>query len=190
MGEASIRGRLASTVWNAISRRAFHAYGYPALNAVLLFTPDQLIPDMLRQHGARLGDDVELRGPVRFTNAGNQQACYSNLSIGEHSRVERDLFLDLEDRIMIENNVTIAMQVTISTHIGLAYSPLTTLYPYSHAPVVIREGAYIGAAVTILQGAEIGRCAVVAAGAVVTKNVPPNTVCGGVPARILKDLKA
>jgi len=191
MSGARMRGRLAYTVWSAIARRAFRAYGYPALNVVHLFTPDRHIPDMLRQHGAQVGDDVEMRGPVRFTNAGNQQgACYGNLSIGDHSRLERDLFLDLQDRIIIENNVTIAMQVTLVTHTGLANSPIEALYPFSHAPVVIREGAYIGATVTILQGAEIGRCAVVAAGAVVTNDVPSNTVCGGVPARILKDLKA
>jgi acetyltransferase-like isoleucine patch superfamily enzyme len=182
---------LAYTVLNAIAKLAFHAYGYPALNVVYRLTPDRLIPDLLRQHGARIGDDVRIGGPLCLTNAGNQLgASYHNLSIGDNSFLGRDLFLDLEERIVIENNVTIAMRVTLTTHTRTIYSsPLAELYPYSRAPVVIREGAYIGASVTILQGVEIGRCAVVAAGAAVTKNVPSYTVCGGVPARILKELK-
>ena len=55
-------------------------------------------------------------------------------------------------------------------------------------PVVIEDGVWIGARVTLLPGVTIGRGSVVAAGAVVNKDVPPNTLVGGVPARILRTL--
>lgn len=55
-------------------------------------------------------------------------------------------------------------------------------------PIVVRENAWIGAGAIILPGVTIGKNAVVAAGAVVFKDVPDNTVVGGVPARILKDI--
>ena len=54
------------------------------------------------------------------------------------------------------------------------------------APIVIEDHVWIGLNVTILKGVRIGTGAVVAAGAVVTADVPPNTLVGGVPAKALK----
>lgn len=54
--------------------------------------------------------------------------------------------------------------------------------------VTLRKGSYVGAGAIILPGVEIGEGAVVAAGAVVNKDVPPFTLVGGVPAKILKQL--
>lgn len=54
------------------------------------------------------------------------------------------------------------------------------------APIVLGKNVWIGSNATILQGVTIGDNAVVAAGAVVTKDVPPNTVVGGVPAKFIK----
>ena len=55
-------------------------------------------------------------------------------------------------------------------------------------PVVIEDDVWLGARVTVLKGVTIGRGAVVAAGAVVTKDVPPRTLVGGVPAKIIRAL--
>jgi len=56
-------------------------------------------------------------------------------------------------------------------------------------PIHIGKGAWIGAHATILQGVTVGDNAVVAAGAVVTKDVPANTVVGGIPAKLIKEIK-
>ena len=53
-------------------------------------------------------------------------------------------------------------------------------------PIVIRRDAWIGAAATVLPGVTIGENAIVAAGAVVSKDVPANTIVGGIPARVIK----
>ncbi len=55
-----------------------------------------------------------------------------------------------------------------------------------HAPIHIGRGAWLGARVTVLAGVTVGEYAVVAAGAVVTKDVAPYTIVGGVPARLLR----
>ena len=79
----------------------------------------------------------------------------------------------------------------------LAMSPLATTRAsvftapeqgVSTQPVVIGDDVWIGANAVILPGVTIGRHCVVAAGAVVTKDVPDNTVVGGVPAKIIKKL--
>ena len=56
------------------------------------------------------------------------------------------------------------------------------------APIVIGKRVWIGSSATVCPGVTIGDGAVVAAGAVVTRDVPCNTVAGGVPARKLKDV--
>lgn len=61
--------------------------------------------------------------------------------------------------------------------------------PGKCAPVLIEDDVWIGARVTILKGVRIGRGAVVAAGAVVTRDVPPATLAGGIPARVIRVLQ-
>ena len=57
------------------------------------------------------------------------------------------------------------------------------------APIRIGKNVWVGSNATILQGVTIGDGAVVAAGAVVNKDVPVNTVVGGVPARVIKTIE-
>ena len=56
------------------------------------------------------------------------------------------------------------------------------------APIIIEEGAWVTVGAIILPGVTVGINSVVAAGAVVTKDVPPYTVVGGVPAKVIKHL--
>ena len=57
------------------------------------------------------------------------------------------------------------------------------------SPIVVKDNVWIGAHATILAGVTIGENAVVAAGAVVTRDVPANTVVGGVPAKVIKRIE-
>ena len=62
--------------------------------------------------------------------------------------------------------------------------------PKNHyAPIRIGAHVWIGSNATILSGVSIGEWSVVAGGAVVTKDVPPMTVVGGVPARVIKNIE-
>lgn len=58
----------------------------------------------------------------------------------------------------------------------------------SFPPIIVGDGTWIGANVTVLGGVTIGAGCVVAAGSVVTKDVPPHTLVGGVPAKFIKTL--
>lgn len=94
-------------------------------------------------------------------------------------------FLDMGG-ITIEDNVLIGPRVNLVTeNHPLDPSDRRALIV---KPIVIKRNAWIGAGATILPGVTIGENAVIAAGAVVSKDVPANTVVGGVPAKFIKTL--
>ena len=59
----------------------------------------------------------------------------------------------------------------------------------SRKGVIVEDGVWIGTRAVVLDGVTIGKNSVIAAGSVVNKNVPPYTVYGGVPAKLIKTLK-
>lgn len=92
------------------------------------------------------------------------------------------------DLLEINDLVCIGPKVTILIHVDPSPSPLKEIYPKKILPVCIKKGAWIGAGAIILPGVTIGEYSVVAAGAVLNKDVPPNTLVAGVPAKIIKKL--
>jgi acetyltransferase-like isoleucine patch superfamily enzyme len=167
-------------------------YGAEGLNVPLMFIPTRLIAPTLRRYGANIGERVRFRSPLVIHNSdAKSRDYYLNLSVGNDCYLGRELFLDLQDRIEIEDQVTISHRVMILTHTDAGPSPLKDMaVPTSQAPVIIRRGAYIGANVTILEGVEIGESSVIGAGAVVTQSVPPHAVAVGIPAKPVRSIQA
>lgn len=95
-------------------------------------------------------------------------------------------FLDLGD-ITIEDDVLIGPRVNLVTE----NHPVDPAHRQSliTKPILIRHNAWLGAGVTILPGVTVGENAIVAAGAVVAKDVPANTIVGGIPARVIKSIE-
>lgn len=94
-------------------------------------------------------------------------------------------FLDLGG-ITIEDEVLIGPQVKLVTE-NHPLDPATRKGLITK-PILIKQNAWIGAGATILPGVTVGENAVVAAGAVVSKDVPANTVVGGIPAKLIKSI--
>lgn len=162
-------------------------YGAEGINIPLMFMPTQFIAPILRQYGANIGERVRYNSPLIVHNSSIARPFfYRNLTVGNDCYFGRELFIDLQDHLVVEDNVTVSHRVTILTHTDAGTSFVKgDLIPTSHAPVFIRRGAYIGANVTILEGVEIGTGAVIGAGGVVTRAVPPHCVAVGVPARVV-----
>lgn len=122
-----------------------------------------------------------------------------NIHIGNNVSINYRCILNDCNSIIIGNDVLIApgVQINTASHPSPLHERLTPNWNSSTGeyrwrtfarPIIIGDGCWIGADATIIAGVTIGDGAVVAAGAVVTKDVPPNTMVGGVPARVIKKL--
>jgi acetyltransferase-like isoleucine patch superfamily enzyme len=104
----------------------------------------------------------------------------SGSRIGARTWINRQCCLDLRGGLEIGADVSVSPDVTILTAQHDLNDPRFT---YVSKRVVIEDHVWIGSRATIMPGVTVGRGAVVAAGAVVTRDVEPLTVVGGVPAR-------
>lgn len=99
-----------------------------------------------------------------------------------------DSYIKIGDKVLFGPNVSIVGGNHATHIIGkfMADYELCDKRPSDDRPVVIEEDVWVGTGAYILNGVTVRRGAIVAAGAVVTKDVPPYAVVGGVPAKIIK----
>lgn len=109
-----------------------------------------------------------------------------NVRVGENVFVNAGCCFQDQGGIRIGNNVLIGHQVVLAT-INHGLTPEKRGH-HELAPIIIGNNVWIGSHATICQGVTIGDGSVVAAGAVVTRNVQPFTIVGGVPARMIKSV--
>ncbi len=114
-------------------------------------------------------------------------------------RIGKDVYMgfDIEletnfpELVSIGDHVTISHRCIITAHMGSpSDTPVKKSYPLAAKPVTIEDGAWICIGATLLPGVTVGKNAVVAAGAVVSRDVPPDTMVGGVPAKPIKKLES
>lgn len=109
-----------------------------------------------------------------------------NIVVGEGTIIGYATFIDGRDKVRIGNHTDIASEVMIYSE---EHDLTSDDFAASSAPVTIGDYVFIGPRAIILPGVTIGDGAVVAAGAVVTKDVDPFTIVGGVPAKIIGNRK-
>lgn len=167
---------------------AYRSYKTAGLNAIFLVLPAKFLAPTLVKHGASIGADIEMHTPITFHNVSPESGHhYSNLQVGSDCYFGKEVFLDLAEKIIVEDKVTVSMRVMLLTHTHAGKSPLSTgaLAP-SYGPIVLGRGCYIGAGAIILHGVRVGEEAIVGAGAVVTRDVPARTTVVGVPAKSIR----
>ncbi|WP_231390109.1 DapH/DapD/GlmU-related protein [Sphingobacterium pedocola] len=115
-----------------------------------------------------------------------------HINYGKHTKIGKNVFINFDCVFLDLGGITIEDNVFIAPKVSLLSEGHPTSIEDRHSlipkPIRIKNNAWIGANVTILQGVTIGENAVVAAGAVVSKDVPDNTIVGGIPAKIIKEI--
>jgi len=127
--------------------------------------------------GVHFKGECLIHSGVRILNPGN-------LVIGNYCSLVYGCIIECRNKVAIGDNTIIGPQafITAGGHAPADLSPTTR-------SVSIGKNVFIGARAMILQGVRIGDNSIVGAGAVVVKDVPPNTVVGGVPAHEIRRLE-
>lgn len=142
---------------------------------------DVKIFDFVNLYGCSIGDNSKI---------GTFVEIQKNASVGKNTKISSHTFIcegvHIGDNVFIGHNVTF-----INDKYPRSANPDGSMQTEADWKVVetfIKNGASVGSSSTILCGVTIGENAIVGAGAVVTKDVPANTVVAGVPAKVIKKI--
>lgn len=147
-------------------------------------------------NNVKLGKDVKIFDFVNlygcsiddYSKVGTFVEIQKNASVGKHCKISSHTFIcegvHIEDNVFIGHNVTfINDKYPRSTNTD---GSMQSESDWKVVETFIKKGASVGSSSTILCGVTVGENAIVGAGSVVTKDVPPNTIVAGVPAKPLK----
>lgn len=122
-----------------------------------------------------VGENVSVLRHVRFDG-------WHHISLGNNVVINPYCHLDGRMGLIIGNNVDIATETNIWT---MEHDPHDDFHRTKGGTTIIDDYVWIASRSTILPGVHIGKGAVIAAGSVVTKDVPPMAIVGGVPAHVI-----
>jgi acetyltransferase-like isoleucine patch superfamily enzyme len=130
-------------------------------------------------YGCEIGDETKIGAFVEIQK---------NVRVGKCCKVSSHTFIC--EGVIIEDQVFIGHGVTFTNdsypRATTEGGELKTEADWKVEPTVVKRGASIGSGATILSNTSIGENAIVGAGSVVTKDIPPNAVVAGNPARVLR----
>ena len=110
------------------------------------------------------------------------------LDIGSQTFINYGCSISAAELVRIGPRCNIGSHVIIMDNDFHSLDPEHRLEIPPSAPIILEENVWVGVRVTVLRGVTIGAGSVIAAGSVVTKDVPPRTLAGGLPAKVIRDL--
>lgn len=149
---------------------------------------DGAMIDALSNKGIVFGDNVAVGKNAVIECTGVLRNLGEGLRVGSNSNIGDFSFIAVRGPIEIGENVLMGPRVNMHAENHVSIDPKLPIKEQgeSRAGIVVENNCWIGAASVILDGVRIGKGAIVGAGSVVSKDVPPFTIVGGVPARKIR----
>lgn len=142
-------------------------------------TPDEVRELMSRLFGKPVDPTFRVFPPF-YTDFGKNITVGKNVFINACCHFQDQGGVTLGDDCLIGHNVVFA-----TLNHGIAPEKRVSM---NHAPIVLGKNVWVGSNSTILQGVTVGDNAIIAAGSVVNRDVPANTIVGGVPAKHIRHI--
>jgi len=149
--------------------------------------------------------DVKLGENVKLANFVNLYGCSidDNTKIGTFVEVQKNVFIGKNCKIQSHTFICEGVTIEDDVFVGHGVTFINDKYPRSTngngglqteadwkvIPTVVKKGASIGSGSTILCNVTIGENSIIGSGSVVTKDVPPNTIVAGNPAKIVRKVE-
>lgn len=149
------------------------------------YTGGRIRAQLLRSAGVPIGKGTVVLGAPLLYGTGPIQ---KRIRIGKNGIINIGCVFDLSAPITVGDGVGIGHEVMLLTSSHLIGSHMNRAGNLTTAPVTIGNGAWLGARSVVLPGMNVGEGSVVGSGAIVTKDVPANTLVGGIPARVIRPL--
>jgi putative colanic acid biosynthesis acetyltransferase WcaF len=165
------RGPAVRTLWYFVSLLLLESGWFPC---------SRLKVAVLRAFGARIGAGVVVKPQVRIKYPWR-------LAVGDHCWIGQEVWIDNIADVRIGNHVCISQRAYLCTG---SHDHRRPTFDLTAAPIRVDDGAWVCAASLLVAGVTVGANAVAAAGSVVVKDVPPDAIVGGNPARRLGDRSA
>jgi acetyltransferase-like isoleucine patch superfamily enzyme len=141
-------------------------------------------------NGIEIGDSTYIMHHAELHVYNFRKIPHSGIKIGKDCLISEFNILRGQGGITIGDNVYTSpfVQMVAVNHVYTDSSRPIIEQGITAQGIIVEDNVWIGSGAIILDGVRVGRGSVVAAGAVVTKDVPPRTVVGGIPARVLMEL--
>jgi acetyltransferase-like isoleucine patch superfamily enzyme len=153
-----------------------------------LIIEDHVCIDALSEHGISFGDNVTIARFATIQCTGVVRNLGVGLWVGDNTALGAYSFIGAQGGIRIGRNVIMGPRVNLHAENHVFADPNTPIREQgeNRSGIVIDDDCWIGAGAIIVDGVHIGSGSIVAAGSVVTSDIPPMSVCAGVPARVIK----
>jgi acetyltransferase-like isoleucine patch superfamily enzyme len=149
---------------------------------------DNVEINALSKQGIKIGNNFTIRRNSIIECTGVIRYLGEGLNVGNNVGISQNCYIQVRGFVEIGNNVIFGPNVSIfsENHNFNSNQKFINEQGETRKGVIIEDGVWIGSGSIILDGVTIGMNSIIAAGSVVNKNVPPNSIFGGVPAKLIK----
>lgn len=162
------RGRLTQVAWHFVSAVVFESSCLPISG---------LKRAILRAFGAKIGRNVTIKPNVRIKYPWR-------LSVGDHTWIGQESWIDNLGDVRLGSHVCLSQRAYLCCG---GHDHRRRGFDLIVGDIALEDGSWVGAGAIVLGGVTVGANAIAAAGSVVTHDIPPAKIVGGVPARVLAD---